>query len=298
MEYLAITGVGLLVLLLLTALLFWGRNTQSNRQFSSAPAPEKATPDIPASRSALDQVQTIKPGSQQRFADYSQYAGLAGGEATRPPEKPQSTGPLPRISSFQSNARGPLNAAGYARPLQEPATLSSPSPPTPPKPAHGRSEYKLEQEYEQGMRTLYDEQVGAVNFIAMHVVMNTPAEVELAFHVCKRQIRRVLQSRGLERAPTLTDIGGLVIGRDATAAWGQALKGYLEEMCIEADKDTYLLAHYNSQADRPGQDELQEKIRRIQFMTSAAINHFQSNIFDTREEAVAFLLRMREIYRV
>ncbi len=33
-------------------------------------------------------------------------------------------------------------------------------------------------------------------------------------------------------------------------------------------------------------------------MTSAALNNFQSNIFDTREEAVAFLQRMREVYRV
>ena len=148
------------------------------------------------------------------------------------------------------------------------------------------------------MFTTYDETVGAINFIGMHVIMNTPAEVELAFHVCKRQIRAVLRSRGLERAPTLTDIGGLVIGRDATAAWGQALKQYLEEMCIKVGQDTYLLAHYNSQADRPDKDLLQEKVRRIQFMTSAAINHFQSNIFDTREEAVAFLQRMREIYRV
>ncbi len=148
------------------------------------------------------------------------------------------------------------------------------------------------------MRTIYDEEVGAINFIGMHVVMDTPAEVEIAFHVCKRQIRTVLQSRGLERAPTLTDIGGIVIGRDATAAWGQALKNYLEEMCIKVGKETYLLAHYNSQANRPEQDQLQEKIRRIQFMTSAALNNFQSNIFDTREEAVAFLQRMREVYRV
>jgi hypothetical protein len=69
-------------------------------------------------------------------------------------------------------------------------------------------------------------------------------------------------------------------------------------MCIKVGKDTYLLAHYNSRADRPDQDQLQEKIRRIQFMTAAAINNFQSNIFDTREEAAAFLQRMREVYLV
>ncbi len=298
MVYLAITGVGLLVLLMALLFIIWSRDTRSNSRLSVTPVPEKTSTSIPASSDTLDQVQAIKQGNQPRFADYSQYAGLTGGEATRASARSRNTGPLPGIPSSQGNIGVPLDSAGYARPLQDPTALSSFSPPASSRPVHGRTRYELEQEYEQGMRTVYDEQVGAVNFIGMHVVMNTPAEVELAFHVCKRQIRRVLQSKGLERAPTLTDIGGIVIGRDATAAWGQALKEYLEEMCIKVDKDIYLLAHYNSQAARPGQDELQEKIRRIQFMTSAAINHFQSNIFDTREEAVAFLLRMKQIYRV
>lgn len=163
---------------------------------------------------------------------------------------------------------------------------------------HAQSRYELEQEYERGMHTRYDETIGVIHFTGMQIVMNTPAEVEIAFHICKRQIRTALRLRGLERAPTLTDIRGIVIGREATAAWGQALKEYLDEMCIKADNDTYLLAHYNSQAPRPGQDQLQETIKRIQFMTSAAIYHFQSNIFDTREGAVAFLQRMRTVYRV
>lgn len=163
---------------------------------------------------------------------------------------------------------------------------------------HAQSRYELEQEYERGMHTRYDDRLGAIHFTGMQIVMNTPAEVDLAFHVCKRQIRTALRLRGLERAPTLTDIHGIMIGREATAAWGQALKDYLDEMCIKVDTDTYLLAHYNSQAPRPGQDQLQETIRRIQFMTSAAIYHFQSNIFDTREGAAAFLQRMRTVYRV
>jgi hypothetical protein len=163
---------------------------------------------------------------------------------------------------------------------------------------HAQSRYELEQEYERGMHTCYNETIGAIHFTGMQVVMNTPAEVELAFHVCKRQIRTALRLQGLERAPTLTDIGGITIGREATVAWGQALKEYLEEMCIKVDNDTYLLAHYNSQAPRPGQDQFQETIRRIQFMTSAAIYHFQSNIFDTREGAMAFLQRMRVVYQV
>jgi hypothetical protein len=229
--------------------------------------------------------------SQQWF-DSSNAVKLTGNGATRPTGNPHFTGPIREASPINNHIQSRPGFAAYAHPRHD----SSPLPP--PQHAYVQRRHELEQEYERGMRTIYDERVGAINFIGMHVVMNSPAEVEIAFHVCKRQIRQVLRAKGLEHAPTLTDIGGIVIGRDATAAWGQALKQYLEEMCIKVGKDTYLLAHYNSQAQRPNQDELQEKVRRIQFMTSAAINNFQSNIFDTREEAVAFLLRMREVYGV
>jgi hypothetical protein len=90
---------------------------------------------------------------------------------------------------------------------------------------------------------------------------------------------------------------GVRLGGDATKTWGQNLKACWDTICLVVGKDQYLAAHYNSRAARPDQDQLKEKIRRIQIMTSAVLNDFQSNIFDTREEAIAFLQRLREIYR-
>jgi hypothetical protein len=101
----------------------------------------------------------------------------------------------------------------------------------------------------------------------------------------------------LERAPLLIDIAGLTIGGDATTAWGQSVKASWDKVCVKVENELYLAAHYNSQASPPGKEQLQEKIRRIQFMTAAVLNDFQSNIFDTREEAVAFLQRLRELSR-
>jgi hypothetical protein len=300
MVYLVIMGAVLLVFLLLVVMLLLlpGKDAKFTSTFVSAQTPKEPTTSVSANSAALNQTPMARPGSQQLFGNTSLSAGWAVGGTTQMPGGTRSTGPIPRVSPPWTNIQNSSGIAGNAHSSRESGILFPPPSSPPLQSLRARKAYELEMEYERGMRTIYDEQIGAVNFIGMHVVMNTPAEVELAFHVCKRQIRNVLRSKGLERAPTLTDICGIVIGRDATEAWGQALKEYLEEMCIKVGKDTYLLAHYNSRADQPDQNQLQEKIRRIQFMTAAAINHFQSNIFDTREEAVAFLQRMREVYQV
>lgn len=286
---LILIAIVVIVLALVTALLFFFSAAGSKN--AEAPGTKKNPAPGQASPSPV-------PISQSWLLDSSRVDSVTGGRTTPAPGSMRVMGADQGKSPGQNYGTGSAGPAFSLRPQPERSPLFSLPPLAPARTAHAQGIYELEQEYERGMTTIYDETVGAVNFIGRHVVMNTPAEVDLAFQVCKRQIRTVLRSRGLERAPTLTDIGGIVIGRDATAAWGQALKQYLEEMCIKVGQDTYLLAHYNSQANRPDQDQLQAKIQRIQFMTSAALNHFQSNIFDTREEAVAFLQRMREVYRV
>ena len=290
MTYMIIIGALLVLALIIILFLFMQRQPGKSNDLSSSTTLAKETATgTPANPLTLSSEQTY----QQRSPDRS-----GSGQMTQLSAGTRITESIKAALPGNTSTSGYPGSTTYPRSQQEPKPSILLSPLTPTRPAHAQGRYELEQEYERGMRTIYDEKVGAVNFITTHVVMNTPAEVELAFFVCKRQIRTVLRAKGLERAPTLTDIGGLVIGREATTAWGQALKNYLEEICIKAGKDVYLLAHYNSQADRPDQDQLQEKIRLIQFMTSAAINNFQSNIFDTREEAVAFLQRMREVYRV
>jgi hypothetical protein len=299
MTYIVIMVFVAIALVFFIFLLFFMqmRSAKSKNSFSSTATLKGTTASILTNDALSSQASSTKLVNQQRLVDRSSSGGLTYGQVTRMPESARLVEPMQEAPTHNLPQSYPGPVA-YHRAQQEFSPhLSSPSFP-PLKPAHAQTRYELEQEYERGMRTIYDEQVGAVNFIGIHVIMNTPAEVELAFHVCKRQIRSVLQSRGLDRAPTLTDMSGIVVGKDATAVWGQALKEYLEEMCIKVGKDTYLIAHYNSRADRPGQDQLREKIMRIQLMTSAAINNFQSNIFDTREEAAAFLQRMREIYRV
>ena len=164
-----------------------------------------------------------------------------------------------------------------------------------PGPQNNLAPYNPELVYERGMQVAYDPYLDATILILTNVVMNTPAEVDLAFRVCTRKIQTVLRSRGKERAALLVDIAGLVIGGEATQVWGQTLKACWDQICSVAGRDQYLAAHYNSKASPPSQEQLREKIRRIQIMTSAVLNDFQSNIFDTREEAVAFLQRMREL---
>jgi len=299
MTYIIIMALAFLALMSVILLLFFMRkhSAKSKNTFSSTAAFKSTTASRLANDRPSGQALSAELANLQRSVDRSSSGGLTDSKVSRTPGSARAIEPT-QGAPTHNQAQSYPGPAAYHRSQQEfSPRLSSPSLP-PLKPAHAQTRYELEQEYERGMRTIYDEEIGAVNFIGIHVVMNTPAEVELAFHVCKRQIRSVLQSRGLERAPTLTDMGGIVVGRDATAVWGQALKTYLDEMCIKIGKDTYLVAHYNSRADRPGQNQLQEKILRIQLMTSAAINNFQSNIFDTREEAAAFLLRMREVYRV
>jgi len=149
--------------------------------------------------------------------------------------------------------------------------------------------------YEQGMRVSYDADTDALALIFTDVVMNTASDVSLAFDVVMEKMQAVMNQQGMERCAWHADIAGLVIGGDATNIWGQTLKRCLDALCIKVQGGYYLAAHYNSRASRPSEEQIREKVKRIQFMTSAAINGFQSNIFDTREEAIAYLMRMREL---
>jgi hypothetical protein len=197
---------------------------------------------------------------------------------------------LPPLGEPLYTANGPRRFSG------NPASLAGITPLSARRP--GLKAEDLLHEYTEGMRIHFDEHLGMLVFITLNVVMNTPAEVALAFQVCSTQMRGVLRSRGLQKAALLTDIAGLNIGREATTAWGQAFKNCLDDICIKVGQDIYLVAHYNSTITQPSQEQMREKMRRIQIMTSATANNFQSNIFDTREEAVAFLARMRELYHI
>src|SRR5581483_5482658 len=208
----------------------------------------------------------------------------------------KGTNPTTRSTSYD----GPFSTPNYAQSYPTTSAYTHPhyefAQPAPAKsPQKNLSLYELELQYERGMHATYDAYLDATHLIITNVVMKTSTEVDLAFRVCTRKIQAVLRSRGKERAALLVDIAGLVIGGEATTVWGQNLKVCWDKICSVTGKDQYLAAHYNSKASQPSREQLQEKIRRIQIMTSAVLNDFQSNIFDTREEAVAFLQRMREL---
>ena len=237
------------------------------------------TPLTPPSSKPND----VFPQQSTYDLNYSSFPDTGANQAAR---NTRFSGSLSNNHYAQNNPTAPASPYSQYKFIQRTLT---------PGPQNNLTPYNPEQVYERGMQATYDPYLDATVLILTNVVMNTPAEVDLAFRVCTRKIQAVLRSRGKERAALLVDIAGLVIGGEATQVWGQNLKACWDQICSVAGKDQYLAAHYNSKASPPSQEQLLEKIRRIQIMTSAVLNDFQSNIFDTREEAVAFLQRMREL---
>jgi hypothetical protein len=285
--------VALLVLMVTTGLVlfFVQRRTTTSSSHSSPPtqsedvvAPSQLQLNTPAPLTPpSSKPNDVLPQQSTYDLNYPSFPDTRANQATR---NTRFNGSLPDHHYAQNHPGAPAHTYSQYKFIQR--TLAT-------GPQNNLTPYNPEQVYERGMQVTYDPYLDATHLILTHVVMNTPAEVDLAFRVCTRKIQTVLRSRGKERAALLVDIAGLVIGGEATQVWGQSLKACWDEICSVAGKDQYLAAHYNSKASPPSQEQLQEKIRRIQIMTSAVLNDFQSNIFDTREEAVAFLQRMREL---
>jgi hypothetical protein len=286
MTYIILAAALLIFIVVTLIVVFAKRRPMVEEPFSSLEREAGIT--TPAARLSFDtlpplQTQTYPDDRSSEFAGWeAKFQQLAGSEASRATENTFS--PTQAQEYVEPSQRG---RSQYKRDTPPPQNLQSANPLS-----------DREREYERGMQANYDDYVGAVHLRITHVVMKTSSEVELAFQICTRKIQAALQQRGLERAPLLIDIAGLTIGGDATTAWGQSVKTCWDKVCVKVESELYLAAHYNSQASPPGKEQLQEKIRRIQFMTSAVLNDFQSNIFDTREEAVAFLQRLRELSRL
>ncbi len=151
------------------------------------------------------------------------------------------------------------------------------------------------QMYQNGIQVGYDAEIEAVSIFFRACPMETSPQVTLAFQILYNKVSRTLGMRGQARGALIVDVAGLVIGKNVTPIWGQALKTFLQATCIEVNKGQYLIARYNSKTRSQTREEISETLKRIQIMTSAVLNDFQSNIFTSREEAAAFLLRMREL---
>ena len=305
MMSIVLTAVLLVFVISISLVLFFVRKgsttSRSNPSLSMLPddmsAPFPSQLNTPAPYSPLSSNPT-RPTSPQPTYDpsYSSFSNRGTNPATRSTSYNGSFSTQNYAQSYPtaSASTHPQHEFAQTAPTKSPQYEFAPPPPAK-SPQKNLSFYELELQYERGMQATYDDYLDATHLIITNVVMKTPTEVDIAFRVCTRKIQAVLRSRGKERAAILVDIAGLVIGGEATTVWGQNLKVCWDKICSVTGKDQYLAAHYNSKASQPSREQLQEKIRRIQIMTSAVLNDFQSNIFDTREEAVAFLQRMREL---
>ncbi|HEV2460478.1 MAG TPA: hypothetical protein VGS80_19150 [Ktedonobacterales bacterium] len=147
------------------------------------------------------------------------------------------------------------------------------------------------------MSVRYDPSIEALQLQFDHCRMHSPEEVSAAFDALKAQVAAVLAQLRRGRAALLVDIAGLDIGDGSTQDWGRALRSFLGQYCVETSADHFLIARYNSRvsADPLSPEEIQSAVTRIQIMTEGAMQGFRSNIVRSREEAVALLLRLRQL---
>lgn len=149
--------------------------------------------------------------------------------------------------------------------------------------------------YEQCIHVLYEPRIDGISLVFTDTVITNATEVDNVFTVCERKFREVMRVRGWQRVGWIADLGGYnLVGTEATTLVGEALKLFLDKFGLKTKGGLYLIAHYSSKAAPPDQETLNEKLKRIQFITAGVINEFQGNVFDTREEATAFYLRLRQ----
>jgi hypothetical protein len=127
--------------------------------------------------------------------------------------------------------------------------------------------------------------------------MHSSEEVTAAFDALEAHVAAVLTQLSRSRGAMLVDIAGLDIGDGSTQDWGRALRSFLGRFCVQTSADHFLIARYNSRASTGhlSPEDIQASVTSIQIMTEASIQGFRSNIVRTREEAVALLLRLRQL---
>jgi hypothetical protein len=163
------------------------------------------------------------------------------------------------------------------------------------KPQISTSGSRSIEHYEQCIHVSYEPRIDGISLVFKDTVITNALEVSNVFTVCERKFREVMRARGWERVGWIGDLGGYkLVGTEATTLVGETLKLFLDKFGLKTKGGLYLTVHYSSEAVRPDQDTLNEKLKRIQFITAGVINEFQGNVFDTREEAIAFYLRLRQ----
>ena len=212
------------------------------------------------------------------------YPGYPANPSPQPySERPIFSPPSPPV--YRSASSVPAWTSSPGVPLPK-------TPPTPQVPLSG-----LAREYQDHIAVQYDRSIDALQLQFDSCRMQSAEEITAAFLALDAQAAAVLARLGRPRGALLVDVAGLQIGDAVTQDWGRALRQFLEARCIQTNPGHFLIARYNSRAatDRPSLEDLQASVTAIQIMTEASIQGFRSNIVRTREEAIALLLRLRQL---
>lgn len=150
--------------------------------------------------------------------------------------------------------------------------------------------------YDDGMRVAFDPQLDMADLVFASCPLRTEQEVALAFHMLNDRLLSVLRAVGRDRAALLVDVCGLSIRAEVTEAWMQALRVFLLTRCATTSPGRPLIARYNSRV-RATYDTSVAR-RQIASATLSATLNSQTQVFGSREEAAALIMRLRELATV
>ncbi len=125
-------------------------------------------------------------------------------------------------------------------------------------------------------------------------LMIEPSDVEAAFHVLRQKVRGCLTVAHQPRAAILTDIYSLAMVEPVRPVWGRALRAFLDEYCLQLSPGQHLVARFNhapvfSTGTTP---MVVEAFKRV-IAEQGQLAGFQPNVAESREEALAMLLKLR-----
>ena len=214
-------------------------------------------------------------------SDYRAFNSSEGWQqSTKNFDSPSSPSQMPLD---QKNSKSGLSSFPYnSRPADENSQIIS---------SGGRSV----EHYKQCIHVSYEPRIDGISLVFTNTVITNALEVNNVFTVCELKFKELMRARGWERVGWIADLGGYnLVGMEATTLVGETLKLFLDRFGLKTKGGFYLIAHYTSKSAPPDRETLNEKLKRIQFITAGVINEFQGNVFDTQEEAIAFYLRLRQ----
>lgn len=147
--------------------------------------------------------------------------------------------------------------------------------------------------YDDGIRVAFDPQLDAVDLIFAACPLTSEQEVALAFYMLNERFQTLLRSVGRDRTALVVDVAGLSISAEVTETWIQGLRQFLLARCSQAGPGRLLLARYNSRVRVAG--DKRPSLQRIAAASATAALNSQTQIFGSRDEAAALILRLREL---